>query len=697
VFKKIAPSYGETPDHALFAALIKVYTNCELYEKALEVYEQEMVPKQVKPDPALSDLLMKAAVQTGHPTLAQGLFEQSPGDVAKHVTMIKACGKENNLKGAVNVFNKLKQSGVHMNSMIYNCLLDACVQCRDTAGAHEHFQQMKELGFVDVVSYNTMLKSYLVAGKVDDASKLLEEMTAGGLAANKVTYNELLNAKVQNKDRRGMWKLIEQMQAAGTAPNSVTCSILLKSLTTNSHSVDVTRTMDLIDVMEDPMDEVLFSSVIEACIRIGQLDLLSAKMRKYASQGGLVALTAPTYGSMIKAYGRARDVERIWDLWKEMGSREVRPTAITTGCMVDALVMNGCVDGAWDLVNQVYNDESQRPSVNTVIYSTILKGFAMSKQPEKLMQVYSEMKERSISCNTISYNTMLDAFGKCGAMDRVPQLLEDMKASRPRVEPDVITYSTIVKGYCNAGDVDKALEVLQEMKRDGKHAPDEILYNSMLDGCAKQHRLDDALNLLDDMQDTGVVPSNFTLSILVKLLGRSRRLNQAFTMVETICKENGFRPNIFVHTCLIQACIQNRQLGRAITLHDQILNEGGCYPDQKTYTTLARGCLQAGAMEKAAEVIRCAFHLKGHSMVQMKGQPCGVETRLLEEVVMRLNSGSRGEVEVRQELLADLKKYRDINVQDNVYSQVVRQAADNGFQQRGKGGGKGWSKGNRSW
>merc|ERR1719169_373653 len=114
-----------------------------------------------------------------------------------------------------------------------------------------------------------MLKSYLAAGKVDDASKLLEEMTARGLAANKVTYNELLNAKVQNKDRRGMWKLIEQMQAAGTTPNSVTCSILLKSLTRNSHSADVTRTMDLIEVMEDPMDEVLFSSVIEACIRIG--------------------------------------------------------------------------------------------------------------------------------------------------------------------------------------------------------------------------------------------------------------------------------------------------------------------------------------------------------------------------------------------------------------------------------------------
>merc|ERR1719409_1321023 len=167
-------------------------------------------------------------------------------------------------------------------------------------------------------------------------------------------------------------------------------------------------------------------------------------------------------------------------------------------------------------------------------------------------------------------------------------------------------------------------------------------------------------------------------------------------MVETICKESGFRPKIIVNIWLLQDCRQNRQLGRAITLHDQILSDGGCAPDQKTYSCLARGCLNAGAMEKAAEVIRCAFHLPGHSMVQTKGSPMGVETRLLEEVVMKLNAGSRGEVEVGQDLLTDLKKHRNINVQDNVYSQVVRQAADNGFQQRGKGGGKGWSsKGSR--
>merc|ERR1719269_552250 len=157
-------------------------------------------------------------------------------------------------------------------------------------------------------------------------------------------------------------------------------------------------------------------------------------------------------------------------------------------------------------------------------------------------------------------------------MDRVSQILEDMKDSA--VEPDIITYSTIVKGYCQAGDVDRAFRVLEEMKSDAKFAPDEIMYNSLLDGCAKLHRVEDAQSLLEDMQHNGVNPSNYTLSILVKLFGRTRRLNQAFKTVEQISSQNGLRPNIHVYTCLMQACIQNRQLDRALTLHDTMVTEG---------------------------------------------------------------------------------------------------------------------------
>ena len=175
-------------------------------------------------------------------------------------------------------------------------------------------------------------------------------------------------------------------------------------------------------------------------------------------------------------------------------------------------------------------------------------------------------------------------------MDRASGLLTDMRDSC--VEPDIITYSTIVKGYCLEGDVDRAFQVLGDMKSDGKFQPDEIMYNSILDGCAKQHRTEEALKVLEEMKGSGVGPSNYTLSILVKLLGHARRLGQAFRMVDELSAQHGFRPNVQVYTCLVQACVLNRKLDKALSLYDTMVADVGCRVDEKFYAVLVRGCLQ---------------------------------------------------------------------------------------------------------
>merc|ERR1719284_2285900 len=132
----------------------------------------------------LDDLLQEAARRqdtqmrqqlhqfAGRVEPAEQPSDEPSEDLTKQVTMIKACGQERNLQGAVRVFDRLKQKGIQMNALIYNCLIDACVQCRDTAAALEYFEQMKQLGFADVVSYNTVLKAHLALGRFAEAQAL---------------------------------------------------------------------------------------------------------------------------------------------------------------------------------------------------------------------------------------------------------------------------------------------------------------------------------------------------------------------------------------------------------------------------------------------------------------------------------------------------------------------------------------------
>jgi pentatricopeptide repeat protein len=369
---------------------------------------------------------------------------------------------------------------------------------------------------------------------------------------------------------------------------------------------------------------------------------------------------------MIKALGQAGQTAQILELWAEMESRGVQPTQITVGCMTEALVRCGEVQKAWDLIHklqqsaQAGNNEEVAPA-NTVIYSSILKGFATAKNIDKVFAVHAEMMKQEVPCNTITYNTMLDACAKCCTMHRAEQVLTAMRAAS--VQPDIISYSTVVKGYCLQGDVDKALEVLKEMRADKTLKPDEITYNSFLDGCAKQHRVDEALAALDEMQAAGVRPSNFTLSILVKLLGRVRRLNQAFSLLEDLSAKHRFKPNVQVYTCLMQACIQNRKLDRALALHDQMVL-ADCPPDEKLYTGLARGCLQLHSPQKAANVVRTAYQLPGATLaVPTKGiAPAGIEMSTMVEVCASLHGGSREDPATADNLVNDMLKLRGVRI-----------------------------------
>merc|ERR1719428_1348798 len=349
-------------------------------------------------------------------------------DIGKHITMIRNYATEKNLQGAFSVFKSLEEGDADLNSVMYNAVLDACVECQDLKAAESWMERMTKDGVTDVVSFNILIKANLQSNRLDKARQLMEEMREQGLQPNRVTFNEFINAMVskgQGGQRKEMWDIVEEMQSADVKPNQVTISILLKGLGYHSGQADIVKTMALIKNMDEPMDEVLLSSVVEACVRIGKPDLLESQLKQLQSSSPVAINGSHTYGSHIKA------------------------TSITLGCMVEAIVNNGDTEGAFDLIQQMQEDDQCSNAVNSVIYCSLLKGFTREKKIDRAWAVYEEMKERNIELSVITYNTLIDACARCGRMDYLPKILESMKANG--VKANVITYSTMLKGHCQNG------------------------------------------------------------------------------------------------------------------------------------------------------------------------------------------------------------------------------------------------------
>jgi len=518
------------------------------------------------------------------------------------LTQMKQMASSARLDDALSMFQAYPRKSVYL----YNTIIDAFVMAGKMEVATQLMMEATDLGVADVVTHNVLLKAHLHNGDLASARKAVDTIRAAGIAPNCVTFNELLDATIKSNPK-DMWGIINDMRACGCMPNSVTCSTLLKGITAASDPRDLDRALEITRDIKEEIDEVLFGSMIEACIRSQRLDLL-AKTLKRQKQKRIALTDAHSFGSVIRGYGQIRDLHGAREAWSDMKARNIVPTSVTFGCMVEALVSNGDIESAYDLVREAMHDEQVRPVVNAVIYCSVLKGFSHNNKFERVWDVYQEMRASNMELTVATYNALVDACARCGELGRMEPLLKDMVEQG--IEPNVITHSTVLKGYCQQGRLEKAFELMEQMKKTAKVRPDEVSYNTLLDGCARRGLYERGMAILEEMHEAGVKPTNFTLAVLVKLANRSNRLPQAFELCEAMQKRYGFKPNVHVYNNLMQACIAHRKTQRALEVFEKMVWEK-VRPDVRSYTLLLRACVAAEMFQDCAGLLRAGCGLRG--------------------------------------------------------------------------------------
>ena len=96
----------------------------------------------------------------------------------------------------------------------YNCVLDVLIKCNDKRAVADLFTKMKVTGFVDTISYNTLLKG-MGAGAtgLTDANMVLAEMRGLQLQPNQITYNSLINYAISTGDVSAAWGFVSRKEA----------------------------------------------------------------------------------------------------------------------------------------------------------------------------------------------------------------------------------------------------------------------------------------------------------------------------------------------------------------------------------------------------------------------------------------------------------------------------------------------------
>lgn len=584
----------------LYSSLMKVYAFNGMYDKACDLYPQ-LLSEGLQPDGIMYSCLMKFAAECGRTSLSQEMSEKLPNlDVQNFMSLMRSAVHDRDAPRAMALLRRWQASEVRVDVAAWNCCLDACVSAGDVQSGRALLDEMVKSVPADIITYNTLLKGYFQVGDIAGAKTLICEMESAGHRPNDVTYNCMVNAAVTYGSFDDAWQVLESMKDKNVPLDHYTISILLKSLKTSGTPRNVSRALGLIESSSVGVfsDEIMLNTVLETCIRYQETSRLEKILSSFATSGLRPGIH--TFASLIQAAGFLKWIDQCWKLWTEMEEQGLQPNEIVLGCMLNSLVSAGRIDEAVKL----FRKTKGKIQPNTVLYSTLIKGFANSHRSSEAMETLREMRQEGVKINVVVYNAVIDAHARMGLMKEVSELVEAMEPDGCR--PDHITYSTIVKGYCVTGELEKAIALFNSMQ---KHLPSlSVIFNTILDGCVRQNRNDLADNLLAQMEDLNIIPSTFTLSTLIKMYGRRKQLDNAFCSMDVLTKKYDLKCGPQVWTCLMCVCINNDALERAFKVFDQIRAlPGGA--DGKAFGAIIQGCIRHGNLDAAIKLVEEAYGL----------------------------------------------------------------------------------------
>jgi pentatricopeptide repeat protein len=588
----------------VYSAMMKVYSYCGMYDKACGLYDQLKL-EGFEPDSMMYGCLMKFSAECGRTDLTRELSSKMPNKkLGNHhyMSLIRAALQDKDVSKAFCVLDQFTEAGGR-DTVMCNAVIDVCSSAGDMNRARRLLGEMVKDGLADVISYNTVLKGFCTLGDTKRAHDVVAEMQKAGLQPNDVSYNCLINLAASSGDCQTAWTTIQTMESKGIRIDHYTVSTLLKALKQNPKGKnDISKVLDLLDRhgIDVCCEEVLLNTALDACMKHGEHQRLAGLLDKMKARSGM-QLAPHTYASLIKATGTIKNLTRCRELWREMTEdRGMTPSDVALGCMMDALVCNKAVSEGVALFRKWQN----RVTLNTVLYSTLIKGFNNIGDAKGAIEMWNELRTKKLPMNTTVYNAVIDVHARAGATSEVSALMKLMAADG--VQPDSITQSIIAKGFCVSGELDSAMTVFRNLLVKPL-SNNVIIYNTILDGCVRHNRMDLADEMLSKMEEYCIIPSNFTLGIIVKMWGRRRKLQEAFAALEAIPKKYGFKPNGPVKTCLFFACIRNDATDCAIEVFQELRAMN--YVDAKMFSALISNCARVGQSERAVALVEEAYGL----------------------------------------------------------------------------------------
>ncbi|XP_061348053.1 pentatricopeptide repeat-containing protein At1g77360, mitochondrial [Gastrolobium bilobum] len=371
-------------------------------------------------------------------------------------------------------------------------------------------------------------------------------------------YHSMIESLAKIRQYQIMWELVNAMRKKGMLNVETFCIIMRKYA--RAQKVDeAVYTFNVMEKYDMPPNLAAFNGLLSALCK-------SKNVRKaqeiFDSMKGRFVPDSKTYSILLEGWGKAPNLPKAREIFREMVDMGCNPDIVTYGIMVDILCKAGRVDEAVEVVKDM-DANNCRPT--SFIYSVLVHTYGVENRIEDAVDAFLEMERKGIKADVVVYNALIGAFCKVSKFKNVHRVLQEMECNG--VTPNSRTCNVIISSLISQGKTDRVFGVFRRMIK--LCEPDADTYTMMIKMFCERNELEMALKIWRYMKSKHFVPSMHTFSALINGLCEKGNVMKACVLMEEMI-EKGIRPSRVTFGRLRQLLIKEGREDVLKFLHEKM-------------------------------------------------------------------------------------------------------------------------------
>ncbi|XP_059670398.1 pentatricopeptide repeat-containing protein At3g03580-like [Cornus florida] len=542
----------------------------------------------------------------------------------------------------------LRKRKIGVDSSAITFALKSCIESGNLEfGRVIHVDAFKFGWNVDQFVGSSLIGLYSEYGDIDDASKVLDEITERDIVA----YTSMITGYANVGDHRAYeaFRIARRMQEEELCPNRVTLVSLLQAAA-HLEALEEGRSLHGYAIRRDIgcSDEVFETSLMDMYIKCGATDTAASIFGKMSTK------SVGSWNALIAGHLQMGQPLKALDLFFKLVQEEVKPDLITlangilscadleclcigksihcymirSGIQLDLVAATALIDMYSKCNNLIQArkvftgmEEKDVVSLNVMMAGYLQNEFACEAirtlyemigtgiKPNastilSILSALSDMKDAShgrcvhgyvfrhgFELNIEISNQLIHMYAKCGCIDFSRQVFNRTNYR------DLVSWTSMMMGYVSHGRADEAIAFFRLMQRD-KVNPDSLTLVSLLKAFSQVGCLNLAKEVHCHIYRVSMETEMPVVNSLVTTYGKCGKLNLARNLFEHMTGRC-----LTSWNTMLAAYGMHGDYSEALKLFDQMKKENVA-PNEVTFMSILSACSHSGLVEEGLHIFR---------------------------------------------------------------------------------------------